>query len=883
MTAIDGLKTALTGRYDIDREIGRGGMATVYVAEDVRHARRVAIKVLHPELSAVIGADRFLAEIKTTAALQHPHILPLFDSGSADGLLYYVMPFVEGETLRARLDREKQLPVADALRIANEVASALDYAHRRGIVHRDIKPENILLHEGQALVADFGIALAVQSAGGQRMTQTGLSLGTPQYMSPEQAMGEREITARSDVYSLGAVMYEMLIGEPPFTGPTSQAIVAKVITEQPKSLTAQRQSVPDTVDVAVVTALQKLPADRFGSAAEFATALRDGAALGSDARTPAMVRGSNARDSRLYPILAGALAIVAAAALAGWFTASRRPERTLRFTVQAPTGHRINAGEVGVTMAFSRDGHALMFGSAADGRLYLRRLDQLEATPVGGVRYAWDFAFSPDGKWAAYKVTSGYFRIALDSRDSTAQPTKIADKLSTGGFAWTPSGDIVYPQNPGLVRASGSGSPQQVAAMDTTVDGLWSNPVVLDDGKTVAFNVTPKNTPFGTAADRLALVALSGGTRKLLDIHGRNAIAYRDGIFVYGGEEGRVMGVHLDLATGKTSGRPVALLDNVAFKMFNGVMAALANDGTLAYVIGATTSALELVDEHGASSTLLSNGHLLKAPSISHDGNRIAAYDTRNGAVDIWMFDVRSGVTTKITNSGNSFAPRWARDDRVAFIQAGTYKGRPGGILWTSPDGGGAAERVPGTEERQPGNFSATGDGRYLVVVEQPRTTKQTAPYVAAYAVSLGTNGSRVPLIETTGNVGGVEVSPDGKWLAYQSDESGQNEVYARPFSTGTERVQLSNNGGAEARWSPDGHRVIYRANGAFRSVTLDLGSGQARVARSDSLFPDRWDGAAYAVHPDGKHFVMSSIVGEGPRIVIATNWWAEALAKMRQ
>ncbi|HVK00453.1 MAG TPA: serine/threonine-protein kinase, partial [Gemmatimonadales bacterium] len=211
MPAEPAVAQALSDRYRIEREIGHGGMAIVYLAVDLRHHRKVALKVLRPELAAVIGAERFLAEIRTTANLQHPHILPLHDSGEVQGLqrsfLYYVMPFVEGESLRDRLAREKQLPVADAVQIATEVASALDYAHRHGVIHRDIKPENILLHDGSALVADFGIALALSTAGGTRMTETGLSLGTPHYMSPEQAMGEREITARSDVYALGAVLY----------------------------------------------------------------------------------------------------------------------------------------------------------------------------------------------------------------------------------------------------------------------------------------------------------------------------------------------------------------------------------------------------------------------------------------------------------------------------------------------------------------------------------------------------------------------------------------------------------------------------------------------------------------------------------------------------
>jgi serine/threonine protein kinase len=275
MDALARLAPALSDRYRIERELGAGGMATVYLADDLRHGRKVAIKLLHAELSAVLGPERFLAEIKTTAALQHPHVLPLFDSGSADGLLYYVMPFVEGETLRHRLERERQLPVGDAVRIASEAADALEYAHQHGIVHRDIKPENILLQGGHASVADFGIALAVAQAGGNRLTQTGLSLGTPQYMAPEQAMGEKHVDARADVYALGAVTYEMLAGVPPFTGPTAQAIVAKVITERPRFLRELRDTVPGHVAAAVHSALEKLPADRPPTAAAFARMLAD--------------------------------------------------------------------------------------------------------------------------------------------------------------------------------------------------------------------------------------------------------------------------------------------------------------------------------------------------------------------------------------------------------------------------------------------------------------------------------------------------------------------------------------------------------------------------------------------------------------------------------
>src|SRR5436190_6286594 len=246
------LNARLADRYRIERKLGAGGMALVFLAHDLKHNRRVAIKVVHPELGAVLGAERFLTEIRTTAQLQHPHILPLHDSGEADGLLFYVMPLVEGETLRERLKRDHQLPIDEAVRIARDIAGALDYAHRHGVIHRDIKPENIFLHEGQALIADFGIALAVTSAGGERMTQTGISLGTPEYMSPEQALGERSISARADVYALGCVLYEMLAGEPPFSGATFQAIVAKILQDQPRSPSRLRPSIPSALDSLVL-------------------------------------------------------------------------------------------------------------------------------------------------------------------------------------------------------------------------------------------------------------------------------------------------------------------------------------------------------------------------------------------------------------------------------------------------------------------------------------------------------------------------------------------------------------------------------------------------------------------------------------------------------
>jgi len=270
---LEQLKAALADRYTIDHEIGRGGMATVYLAEDLKHHRKVAIKVLDPELARALGAERFLREVEVTANLNHPHILPLHDSDDADGFLFYVMPYVEGETLRERMNREGQLPLDDALQITHEVAAALSYAHSHDVIHRDIKPENVLFSAGEAVVADFGIARAITEAGGEDLTATGISIGTPAYMSPEQASGERRIDGRSDIYSLGCVLYEMLAGEPPYTGPTAPAIIAKKLNEPTPRVSVVREGMPRSLEAALDRVLAKVPADRYATAQQFAEAL----------------------------------------------------------------------------------------------------------------------------------------------------------------------------------------------------------------------------------------------------------------------------------------------------------------------------------------------------------------------------------------------------------------------------------------------------------------------------------------------------------------------------------------------------------------------------------------------------------------------------------
>jgi serine/threonine protein kinase len=354
------LSTAFADRYRIERRLGEGGMATVYLAEDLKHDRKVALKVLRPELGAVLGADRFLKEIKTTARLQHPHILPLYDSGCTapapgdTGLLYYVMPYIEGETLREKLDRERQLGIDEAVQIATEVADALQYAHDQGVIHRDIKPENILLRNGRALVADFGIALAVSAAGGGRMTETGFTLGSPHYMSPEQAMAEPHIDHRSDIYSLGSVLFELLTGELPHTGPSGQAIILKIVTDVPRPVRELRKTVPPHVAAAVARAMEKLQADRFDSANAFAGALHNPVFTWPVAHTTNVGVARLASRRFALPALMAVTLLAVAAAAGNWI----RPSRTTsvaRYTTTLGATGALDGITFGVEAAVSPD------------------------------------------------------------------------------------------------------------------------------------------------------------------------------------------------------------------------------------------------------------------------------------------------------------------------------------------------------------------------------------------------------------------------------------------------------------------------------------------------------------------------------------------------
>ena len=503
------LNAALEGRYAIERELGEGGMATVYLADDLKHERKVALKVLKPELAAVVGAERFLAEIKTTANLTHPNILPLHDSGEADSFLFYVMPYLEGESLRDRIDREKQLPVDEAVRIATAVANALDHAHRHKVIHRDIKPGNILLQDGEPVVADFGIALAVGAAGGGRLTETGLSLGTPYYMSPEQATGDQAVGASTDTYALGSVLYEMLVGEPPYPGTTAQAVLGKIIAGKPVSATDERPSIPANVDAAVRKALEKLPADRFTSAQEFVRALGDEHFRYGE--TVADIAGASASPWNRLTMATTTLTALLALTL-GWSLLRPEPPRPVsRFSILIPEEQSFRPSAE--TFDVSRDGSFMVYRGTRDDwapQLWLRRWDALDAVPIPGTTPTNAPAISPNGREVAFGSAGSLRVVPLEGGVSRT----LTDSARCCSVRWSPDGAWVYYNNLalGLSRVpSDGGSPEVVITVDTEGGDFWNSWIdPLPGGRSVVYTAAGPNN----VNERIQAVDLETGEIK---------------------------------------------------------------------------------------------------------------------------------------------------------------------------------------------------------------------------------------------------------------------------------------------------------------------------------------------------------------------------------
>jgi len=842
----------LADRYRVERELGRGGMATVYLGHDLRHDRRVAIKVLHPDLSAVIGTERFLAEIRTTASLQHPHILPLFDSGSADGLLYYVMPFVEGESLRQRLDREKQLSVPATKQIASEAASALDYAHRRGVIHRDIKPENILLHDGHVVVADFGIALAVQSAGGERMTQTGISLGTPQYMSPEQALGERDITNRSDIYSLGAVSYEMLTGEPPFTGPTIQAIIAKITTEPVAPINTRRKTVPPGMEAAVLTALERLPADRFSSANDLAEALLES--------PPRLTRGTRPTvNERSWTPWSGWIlaALALLAAVAGWMRASRIPQHPVRrVTLQLPLLGDFRNPRPG--FALLSDGTALVMTTsrtATEGFSVLR-LDQLSTTKISSTQGGDGPFISPDGTKLGFHREGDLLTIPIDGGSATV--VRGATASSEGSASWTPDGRIIYTNSlGGMVITSEDGTvADTLTRPDAPVRHI--SPIVLPGDRWVLYVVAGAVTN----ESRLEAFDLRERESTILVSAGALSPRYADGYLFYAranGPDATLEAVPFDAGRATITGERVTLGDQVRRSRFGTAQYAVA-PGVLLYEERSRTYLVEATTG-GAKARLTPDNGSWHHPRYSPDGSRIVLDLAQDVGRDIWIFDRDANTLSRVTKVGDAHDASWLPDGH----QISYFSFKSGGLPLriAAADASGESRSVPfnnafsPTDLVNPGEWLPSGKA-YIGGVQS--STRLGDIWLIPVA-----GGAPRRLLGSEFDELAPAVSRDGKWLAYQSNETGRSEVYVRSMDDGsTARVQVSDAGGFSPVW--DRHRPdLYYLHMDGERVRLDAAtmrfaplSVRGRITVLADIPLELSDNHAnYDVHPSGDRFVF--------------------------
>ena len=843
------LSAALADRYRIERELGQGGMATVYLAEDLKHKRKVALKVLKPELAAVLGAERFVQEITTTASLQHPHILPLFDSGTADGFLFYVMPFIEGETLRDKLNRETQLGVDEAVRIAREVADALDYAHGKGVIHRDIKPENILIQNGRPMVADFGIALAVSAAAGGRMTETGLSLGTPHYMSPEQATADREISGRSDVYSLGSVLYEMLAGQPPHLGGSAQQIIMKIIAEQPSAVTSLRKSVPPNVAAAVSKALEKLPADRFESAAAFARALSDPSfRAGSAVDTAAAERLVGLGWRRTAAVLAALVVVLGA--LAGWAVWRVDPEPR---DVGVPPNAPIQMAGQFRTYAVSRDGSFVVYLARVGEvtQLWFRSLRGTDVRPIPGTEGAGGTPrLSPDGARVVFQA-AGELKLATLAGGAV---TTIGKTQDPHGGGWLDDGRLFFADNDGrLLRwiDPGAGTVRELPITYCVNPQLIGKERILCGGGAdhfafvVALDKPEQKMPLRQSTGSPVLV---GSHFRVID--GR--------YLMYMSVDGTLMGTRIDLDS-LVVGRSVPLVSMVRRSGYSGVgQLDIADDGTLTYIPGINVDIGHLVrstrDGRLVPLPVPPAAYLRFAPGP--DGRRLATVTQGLQYQELKVFDLQGGTQETLDTAFYIGAPAW------------------------SPDGSALAYR----KSEDPNEESLllrrldSPDRPITLLSHRPPLNVQVSSWLAADFLVVGSllSQGRPMIVDPTQIPATVDsitlkaffvsISPDRRWIAYQSP--GVTGVHLQPWPA-LERRYLVDAEGTEPRWASNTELVYlsqYRAAGVIAASVYRarIGSNASAPVESkelivrDARFADT-PGWSTATTPDGEVIYLQS------------------------
>ncbi len=920
------LSAALADRYRIERQLGEGGMATVYLAEDLKHDRKVALKVLRPELAAVIGADRFVQEIKTTAQLQHPHILPLYDSGSTisapgggQGFLYYVMPYIQGETLRGKLDREQQLGIDEAVTIATQVADALQYAHEQGVIHRDIKPENILLRNGSAIVADFGIALALSAAAGGRMTETGLSLGTPHYMSPEQATADKHITNRSDIYSLGSVLYEALTGEPPHTGSSAQMIIMKIVTDVARPVRELRKAVPPHVAAAVAMALEKLPADRFDSARAFAEALRNPSFTGPGATVQTVGAAGLASRRLALPALMAVTLLALALAAWGWI----RPGRTTASVARYPTALGAPGALDGLTLAveaaLSPDGVSLVFRSplTGPGQLYIKRRDEVVARPLAGTEGGSGPFFSPDGAWIGFVANGQLRRIPSTGGVSL----KIADSVNAefNRGAWLDDGSIVYYDWPTttLRRLRSGDATAKVIVSSAMLGGRFPwLPTPLPSSRGVLFtaHLTDCVGAVSCRPSRVYVYDAGRDTVRALFDDAIGAWYVPTGQVLYLTSSGTLMAAPWDNAALAPTGQPVPVLDGIQAPGF-----LMSDEGTAYYLLGRQefapgpvpnavvvwvnrTGQIEPVD----SSWQVNTGGRYRGSqevdwglALSPDGRRLALTLLTDLGTDIWMKQLPRGPLSRLTlYPGEDRSPAWTPDGRaITFlsdrpVSADTARPvHPFNVWEQAADGTGEPRLLWAGGD--PTDAFWGPDGRWIVLGATTSTGASAQGEILA--ARPGVDSLARSIVATGYDERGAALSPDSHWLAYVSNEQGAYEVFVRPFpEVNGGKWQVSSGGGSAPLWAHNGRELFYVANGRMNVVRIHPGPPfSAEPPRALFAIPDlvragSMASGTFAITPDDQRFLMVRENSWGdmagtPTLVVVQGFLDELRAKLKR
>ncbi len=876
------LTTALADRYQIERKIGEGGMATVYLAQDLKHQRKVAVKVLKPELAAVVGAERFLAEIETTANLTHPHILPLHDSGEADSFLFYVMPYVEGETLRERLDREQQLPVDEAVRIATDLAEALDYANRHGVVHRDIKPANILMHEGRPLIADFGIALAVGSAGGTRLTETGLSVGTPYYMSPEQATGDQGVGPASDTYALACVLYEMLVGEPPYVGATAQAVLGKIISGGAVFAKEQRESVPSNVDAAIRKALEKLPADRFPSAQGFAEALAD----------PTFRHGERAPET-VGPwkgIAAGtaALAAVCVLTLVWMATRSEPPDPTTWFEVPIPEDQTLMGA-----FDISSDGTFMVYagpGESEDAQmLWVRRWDSPDGTPIreteGTRLYP---AISPDAQEVAF--FDGTTIRVVPVQGGASRPIGV-DSLAWYVLRWGPKGEWVYfldrtERSLHRVPAAG-GTVEPVARFDGAInENHWFD--ILPSGRGAVIDLTLEGT-----SEVHALDLETGETRALFE---GEFPRYANGQILFVAPDGVTLkSVPFDPERMVDTGPAVDLVEVVRGAQSSSHLFAASGTGDLLYAKGAfprIPHEVVWVTRDGEVTPIdpgwtFDPGWNNRGLSLSPDGSQLtisAASEYRQ--LDVWLKNLPQGAEGPLTSHpGSDVRPRWTPDGQTVTFLSDRGRSIRGYAVY-SKSALRTEDPVPlADQEVSIAEAVYSPDNEWLLVRTGGEGRGISGTGRDVWKMRPGTDSADIVL---GGDFDEKAISfshPDGRFLLYESDENGHNEVYAKPFPNVDDYTRpISTDGGVMPLWGRQGGEVFYVDPENWMWVATVEKDPVLAVTNRTRLFqipegillPQDEQYTLYDIAPDDDRFIMFRAAGSAEantELMLVQNW----------